>query len=262
MPQWNPDQYLKFADERTRPCRDLAARIGTDPVRRAIDLGCGPGNSTKILAERWPDAEITGLDSSADMIAAARKTMPECNWITEEIGQWAATEDRAFDVVFSNAALQWLPDHAELFPRLLERVTPGGALAVQMPGNYDAPPHELMRTMAASATWRHSFTAGRVKEWHAHDLDYYYDALAPVAARVDIWATEYLHVMAGAEAIVEWYKGTGMRPFLEALDSEAERQRFLAEYLERLRKIYEPRLDGRVLFPFRRIFLIAYKSAD
>jgi trans-aconitate 2-methyltransferase len=260
VPRWNPDQYLKFADERTQPCRDLAARIGVSTVRRAIDLGCGPGNSTAVLRDRWPDAELTGLDSSAEMIARARSAHPRDRWIAGDISDWAAANDGPFDVVFSNAALQWVEDHASLYPRLLSRVAPGGALAVQIPGNIDALPHRLMREVAASPEWSPRFPQGKPREWGHREMEFYYDALAPAAARLDLWATEYLHILPDVEAIVEWYRGTGLRPFLEAIETEAGRQEFMADYLERLRPHFAPRAAGGVLFPFRRIFLIAYRG--
>jgi len=268
MSGWNPNQYLKFAEERTQPCRDLAARIAVANVRRVIDLGCGPGNSTAVLAARWPDAEFTGLDSSAEMIERARREYPRQRWIARGISEWAAAHDGAddgagdgpFDVVFSNAALQWVDDHAAVYPRLLSHVAPGGALAIQIPGNIDALPHRLMREVAASPEWSRWFPPGSVHEWHHHEMDFYYDVLAPAAARLDLWATEYLHILTDAEAIVEWYRGTGMRPFLEVLATDGERQRFAADYLVSLRPHYLPRAAAGVLFPFRRIFLIAYKG--
>jgi len=253
MPSWNPKQYLKFAEERSRPCRDLAARVEVAAPGRIIDLGCGPGNSAEVLSARWPNAAIAGLDSSAAMIEAARAAAPQCEWRTGDIAEWAAGEDR-FDVVFSNAALQWVGDHAAVFPQLLARVAEGGALAVQVPGNYQEAQHQLMRKVARGFRLQ-------VREWHTHGLDFYYDALAPHAARLDLWATEYLHVLPNIEGIVEWYKGTGMRPYLDALASEGERERFLAEYLEGLRGIYAPSADGAVLFSFRRIFMVAYPGA-
>jgi trans-aconitate 2-methyltransferase len=261
VPGWNPNQYLKFADERTQPCRDLAARIAVSNVRRVIDLGCGPGNSTAVLRDNWPDAEFTGLDSSAEMIERARQEYPQQRWIAGDISEWAASGGERFDVVFSNAALQWVEDHATLYPRLLSRVAPGGALAVQIPGNIDALPHRLMREVAASLEWSRWFPPGNVREWHHHEMEFYYDALAPAAARLNLWATEYLHILPNPAAIVEWYRGTGLRPFLEVLESDASRQQFMADYLERLRPHFAPRAAGGVLFPFRRIFLVAYRDA-
>ena len=281
MGGWNPDQYLKFGDERTQPCRDLASRISVPQVRTVIDLGCGPGNSTRVLAERWPDAKITALDSDASMINVAIESNPRGRWITGDIAKWAAgdpsnaaaeqspeasaentraenSENELYDVVFSNAALQWLPDHATLFPQLFSHVAPGGALAMQIPSSQDRPAYRLLREMAASIGWRKWFPTGRVRTWRAHEWEFYYDLLAPLASRIDVWQTEYFHVMPGAETVVEWYRATGMRPYLAAITEDADREKFLAEYTEKIRTAYPPRPDGHVLFPFLRIFLIAY----
>lgn len=290
MAGWNPDQYLRFRDERTQPCRDLAARIGIPQVRTAIDLGCGPGNSTQVLVKRWPGAQITGLDSDTSMISAAIESLPRGRWITGDIAKWAAgkppneaaeksitpaarptqqnaanTEDalrdeaEAYDVVFSNAALQWLPDHATLYPQLFSHVAQGGALAVQIPSSQDRPAYRLLREMAASISWRKWFPSGRVRTWHAHDWEFYYDLLAPLASRIDVWLTEYFHVMPDAETIVEWYRATGMLPYLTAIGEDSDREKFAAEYTEKIRAAYKPRPDGKILFPFLRIFLIAYR---
>jgi trans-aconitate 2-methyltransferase len=162
-------------------------------------------------------------------------------------------------LIYSNAALQWVPDHATLYPELLSRVSAGGALAVQIPANIDAPAHRAMRELAASPAWREYFPAAGVREWHAHPAEFYYDLLARDASRVDIWKTEYLHVLSGVAAVVDWYRGTGLRPFLDPLPSDALRDRFQAEYLERIRPLYPERPDCRVLFPFLRLFMIAYR---
>jgi trans-aconitate 2-methyltransferase len=268
MPSWNAEQYLRFAAERTQPARDLAARIAVAAPTRVIDLGCGAGNSTAVLAERWPDAEISGLDSSPEMIAAAKRDYPDRNWAVGDIASWPNGDgrfdvtggDRRFDIVFSNAAMQWVPDHAALYPRIFRRVAPGGALAVQVPCNIGAAAHETMRAIAASPGWAARFPPGGVREWHVGDAAFYYDLLAGAAARIDLWETEYLHVMPSVDAIVEWYKGTGLRPFLEALTSDAERDAFTADYAEKLRPHYPERADGRVLFPFQRLFLVAYRA--
>lgn len=257
MPTWNPDQYLKFAGERTRPCRDLVNSIELKNPARTIDLGCGPGNSTSVLSARWPDSDITGLDSSADMIASAKERYPDKNWVAGDIDWWASEAGPKYDLVFSNAALQWLHDHETLFPKLLKRVSPGGAFAAQIPGNFDGPAHTLMRAVAATDEFRDSFKTP-VREWISYPVSLYYDALAPEVSRTDIWETEYIHVLEGAEGIVEWYKGTGLRPFLEGLPDDEARTRFLAAYLERIRCAYPERPDGKVLFPFRRIFIVAY----
>jgi trans-aconitate 2-methyltransferase len=251
MPDWSPTQYLKFSEERTRPCRDLAVRISLDRPRRIVDLGCGPGNSTEVLAERWPDAAFIGLDSSSSMIAKARSAHPHWRWMQGDIAAFAEGGEN-YDLVFSNAALQWVPDHAAVFPKLLAR---GRTLAVQMPGDWDGPAHHTMREVASGF----HFTR-EVSEWHTHEIAFYYDALAPHAAGLDLWETVYLHIMDSPEAIVEWYRGSGMRPFLEALPSDADRERFAAAYLAAIRHVYPPRPDGKVIFPFRRMFIVAYRD--
>jgi trans-aconitate 2-methyltransferase len=258
MSAWSATQYLRFADERTRPCRDLVARIGIPVARRIIDLGCGPGNSTSVLAGRWPDSELTGLDSSPEMLTAAARDYPAMHWVQGEIAGWAAGNGPLFDIVFSNAALQWVDDHAAIFPALLRHVAAGGVLAVQVPAVSDSPSQRAIRDMAASASWRGRF-GKPVADWYSESPSLYYDVLAPEASRLDIWQTEYMHVLGGPEGIVEWYRGTGLRPFLGALPTENDRTEFLAEYLERIRGAYPRRVDGRVLFPFLRTFVIAYR---
>jgi trans-aconitate 2-methyltransferase len=249
---WNPNQYLKFADERTRPCRDLAAAISLPRVERIIDLGCGPGNSTTVLAERWPDADITGLDHSTSMIEVACREQPQRRWIVRDISDWAEGESERFDLVFSNAALQWVDDHETLYPKLMKRLRPGGALAVQIPSGFNELPHRLMRELAPAKI--------KPKVWHAHEPGFYYDALAPHAVRVDVWETIYQHVLPDADAIVEWYKGTGLRPYLEAIVEDTQREQFLTAYRARIREAYTPSPDGKVLFPFRRLFVVACRG--
>ena len=259
MPTWNADQYLKFAAERTQPARDLLARIRAPRSAKVIDLGCGPGNSTTLLAERWPDAELTGLDNSMAMIDQANSDFPGRRWVVGDIAEWAGAEGEPFDVVFSNAAMQWVDDHETVYPALLRRVAPGGALATQVPANLDAPAHMQMRELASTPAWAALLPSGGVREWYVHEPEFYYDLLAAHAARLDLWVTDYIHVMDGAAGIVEWYKGTGLRPFLDALPDDAERENFLADYTDRLAEAYPAQPDGRVLFPFRRFFLVAYR---
>ena len=175
MPSWNPDQYLKFNDERTQPCRDLVMRIALAEPRRIVDLGCGPGNSTEVLAERWPRALITGVDKSAEMIAAAHNRKPGIAWERADIATWLAREPA--DLIFSNAALHWIDQLDQVVPQLLAQLAPGGALAWQVPANINAPAHRLMRKVAGSPAWRERFP-NPVREWHAHDLAFYYDLLS------------------------------------------------------------------------------------
>jgi trans-aconitate 2-methyltransferase len=256
MPSWNADQYLRFASERTRPCRDLIAAIRLDEPRNIIDLGCGPGNSTAVLAERWPNAEIAGLDSSEAMIAAARKDLPGRTFAVGDITSWAPGS--FFDVIFSNAALQWVDDHAALYPRLFEYVAEGGAFAAQVPCNQNAPAHEVMREVARRPEFR-AYFQNDVRSWHVHEPAFYYDVFAPHVTNVDIWTTEYLHILPNAAAIVEWYKGTGLRPFLDRLPDVSIRTRFLEAYEEAIGAAYPARADGRVILPFQRLFVIAYR---
>jgi trans-aconitate 2-methyltransferase len=257
MPTWDSAQYLKFGDERTQPAVDLAHRIGLAAPARAIDLGCGPGNSTAVLARRWPGAALSGLDSSDAMIAAARRDFPQWTWSVGDIAGWQG-DGQSYDLVFSNAALQWVPDHARLLPRLLDRVAPGGALAVQVPANIDAPAHRLMREIGGSGRWRARF-ARAPREWHVESAEFYYETLAPQSSRVDLWFTDYLHVMDSSDAIVEWYRGTGLRPWLDALSDTSAREAFLAEYRAEIARAFPARSNGRVLFPFRRFFFVAYR---
>lgn len=254
MPTWDADLYLRFADERARPARDLIVRIELPNPRRIVDLGCGPGNSTVLLHERWPDAELVGLDNSPEMIAAAKGAHPRWTWLQADISHWQA--DTPFDLVFSNAALHWTPDHSRLFPHLLRQASPSGVLAVQMPVISYSPVHQLIFAIADDAAWRsrmvHARTAIQVQS-----AGFYYDLLRPLSRRLDLWETEYLHVMDGPEAILEWIRGTGLRPFLEALQTQTERQEFLDRLLSGVAQAYPPQQDGRVLFPYRRLFLIA-----
>ena len=253
MQGWDAGQYLRFADERTRPALDLLARLDLAPPRRAIDLGCGPGNSTALLRERWPDAEIAGLDSSPDMLAAARRDYPGIDFIAGDIAEWAPAEP--CDLVFSNAALQWVGDHARLLPRLLAAVAPGGALAVQMPRNHDFETHALMRRVAAEGPWRDRLAGARDPS-PVRPPEFYYDCLAPLSGRVVLWETNDIQVMNGIDAIVAWLHGTGLRPFLARLDP-AEQPLFLARYQALLAGAFPSRADGKILLPYPRLFFIA-----
>ncbi len=259
MPTWNPQQYGAFLDSRTRPSSDLVQRLQHLKPHRIVDLGCGPGNSTVVCAKQWPDAAIIGIDNSPDMIAAATTAYPDRSWKVDDIGAWASTPpdpDAPVDLIFSSAALQWVPNHAMLFPQLIGKLAPGGALAAQMPA-YEAPPNRIMREMAAAPHWRDHFPDGRSDEWLNHPLPFYYDALAPIAKWLDLWSTEYLQIVKTVDGIVEWYKGTGLRPYLDRIPNEPDRHCFLAEFRDRLEPYYPRARNGQVLFPFRRIFIVA-----
>ena len=256
MTSWDPGEYMRFGDERTRPSVDLAARIAVESPANVIDLGCGPGNSTRVLRARWPLAHIVGLDSSADMIEAARAEAPDQEWLLAGIEDWVATE--AFDVVFSNAALQWVPDHRALVGRLFAGVACGGALAFQIPSATFAAVQTLIRGVALDGPWALRM-AGPLGELTMEAPGVYYDHLAPLARSLDIWETEYFHVMDSAPAIVDWIASTGLRPFLAALQSDDETRDFLDELRSRVASTYPARCDGRVLFPFKRTFVVAYR---
>ncbi|HUO91244.1 MAG TPA: trans-aconitate 2-methyltransferase [Rhizomicrobium sp.] len=249
---WNPRTYLAFADERTRPAAELLARIPDEAPSRVIDLGCGPGNSTALLRARWPLATIEGLDSSPDMLEQAKKAGVEAGWIEADVATWRAVVP--YDVIYSNATYQWLGDHPALLPRLMAFVKPGGTFAFQVPYNMDAPSHALMRETAADGPW--SAKLVHVREVAVLAPAEYYAVLKPHAASVDIWETEYLHVLTGDDAVYHWVSGTGLRPFVQAL-AGAERDAFIAAYKQKLHAAYPPRPDRTTLFPFRRLFAVA-----
>jgi trans-aconitate 2-methyltransferase len=253
MARWDDEQYLKFADERTRAAVELLARVPTASAREVVDLGCGPGNSTALLAARWPDAHITGVDNSPDMLERARKDLPAHDWVEADVAAWRANVPP--DVLFANAVLQWLPDHEQLIPRLFAQLAPGAVLAVQMPYNQQEPSHRLMREVPEpfAPHVQNARALSRVSS-----PAFYYDLLAPHAAHVDVWRTTYEHVMADPSAIVEWVKGTGLRPYLEALP-DALRVEYLAHYKRGIDQAYPRRSDGKRLFSFPRLFIVAVK---
>lgn len=255
MAQWDPAQYLKFEDHRARPPVDLIARVDLTAPGDLLDLGCGAGNVTRLLASRFPDRSIVGVDSSPEMLERARSALPSARFIQADIARF--TPDAPLALIFSNAALHWVPDHAALFPALLARLAPGGVLAVQMPKNHAAPSHTLVLDVAqASPAPIRSKIEAAFRSSPVASAELYYDLLAPRAASVDIWETEYLHILEGDNAVVEWTKGTALRPVLDALDP-AESAAFLTEYSRRIALAYPSSPDGKTLFRFRRLFLVA-----
>ncbi len=257
MTDWSPEQYLKFGRERTQPSIDLAAKIGVDSAKSILDVGCGPGNSTQVLRRRWPHAEITGLDSSSEMIEKARETFPPGKWIVGDASK--LDREERYDIVFSNAALQWVPDHDALIPRLFSHVRPSGAMAVQVPANGRSALHRALLSVSRRPRW-HGPTAGCRRLMHYHGPEYYYGLLQPLAARVELWETIYYHVLSDHLELLEWYKGSGMRPYLESLPDESARSAFGDEVLDACRPFYPVRKHGGIIYPFRRIFFIAYAS--
>ncbi len=254
---WDPAQYLKFADQRLRPGFDLLARIGDLVDGPICELGCGTGAHTRAIAGRWPGRRVIGIDGSAEMLAKAAATPAPIEWIEADIRDWSTADQPA--LIFSNATLQWLDEHSRLFPRLMRQLAPGGVLAVQMPRNFDAPSHVLMRTTAADGPW-----AERLRPLLRPDPvaapEVYYDLLAPLAAGgLDLWQTEYLHLLRGEGSespVLAWVRGTALRPLLDPLTA-SERSEFARRFDAALKDAYPPRPDGTVLFPFRRLFLVA-----
>jgi len=251
---WSARQYLKFEDERTRPPRDLLAQVPLQSPRRAIDLGCGPGNSTELIIARYPQAEVIGLDSSPDMLRRARERLASCAFVQADISSWSPPERT--DLLFANAVFQWVPDHPAVLRRLLEALPRGGVLAVQMPDNIDEPALALMREVAASGPWAGDLALAAAARDDLPRPGDYYDLLRPLATHLDIWHTVYNHVMAGPQAIVEWFRGSALRPFLSALD-EDQRSRFVADYTARIAEAYPARFDGKALLRFPRLFIVA-----
>ena len=250
--RWDPSQYSRFARERLQPGIDLVSHLPEVPARRVVDLGCGTGELTELLASRFPNAvEVTGIDNSEAMLAKARSRLGRARYEWGDIATWRPREK--VDVLFSNAVYQWLPDHHALFRRLIDFIAVGGVFAAQMPRNFAAPSHSMMRELAESPPY-----AGRVDLLSEPVLspELYYNILSPLSADVQIWETEYLHVLEGDDPVFEWTRGTALLPVYAGLQGQ-ELDAFLAEYKARLRSAYPRRSDGKTLFPFRRIFLVA-----
>jgi trans-aconitate 2-methyltransferase len=254
MADWNAELYLKFADERTRAARDLLARVPLDAPQSVYDLGCGPGNSTALLIERYPDAHITGVDTSPDMLETARKAHPRYAFEEGDVTTWRP--GRPADLLFANAVFQWIPEHPNVFKTLCQSLVPGGALAVQMPDNRDEPVHVLMREVAADKRWAAKLEGAARSTLPS--VQFYYDILKPECRAVDIWKTIYFHPLDGAPAIVQWVKATGLKPFLDRLDP-GEQAAFIDLYTERLAEAYPASVDGKSLLRFPRLFFVAIR---
>lgn len=250
---WDPTQYLKFGDHRLRPALDLLARIDADDPATVYDLGCGTGNVTRLIGQRWPAARTTGIDSSDEMLARARKESPEITWQRGDLDTWSPTTPA--DIIYSNAALHWIDGHATVFPALVQALKPGGTLAVQMPRNFSAPSHTSITKAALEGPWRATLEP-LLRPTPTAEPAFYYDVLAPLVQSLDIWETEYLQVLEGPDPVKEWTKGTWLRPLLDALDGPNQIA-FEAAYAALVRDAYPRRGDGRTLFPFRRLFIIA-----
>jgi trans-aconitate 2-methyltransferase len=251
---WNPSLYMKFEDERMLAARDLLARVPLASAASVYDLGCGPGNSAELLARRFPDAEITGLDTSEAMLVHARARAPKARFVKRDIADWAPSEP--LQLIFANAALHFLPDHHTLFPRLAAALAPGGVLAVQMPSTARESSHALMRMVAAEGAWSSRLVPVAKTQPLIAEFEDYYEWLRPLASRVDLWMTTYVHAFDGPQGIADWFAGSALQPFLERL-SDDERCAFLARYRDGLREAYPARSDGRVLLAYPRLFIVA-----
>jgi trans-aconitate 2-methyltransferase len=260
---WDPGQYLRFADERSRPFFDLLGRVRAEDPGLVADLGCGPGQLTATLADRWPDAEVRGIDSSAEMIEAARELRPSgghgsegrLSFAVADVRQWQP--ERPADVIVCNAVLQWVPDHLRLLTRWAGMLSDAGWLAFQVPGNFDQPSHVVLREMARSDRWRSLLSDVSLNRQAADPADYL-DLLARSDCDVDAWETTYLHVLHGEDPVLDWYKGTGLRPVISALPPGLAAE-FVADYGARIREAYPAAPYGTVL-PFRRVFVVARRS--
>jgi len=250
---WDPAQYLKFAGHRLRPAIDLLSRIDADKPTEVYDLGAGTGNVTRLMKDRWPDAHVTGVDDSQEMLAKAAAAAPAIDWERADLATWRPA--RRADVIYSNAALHWIVGHERLFAELVGALAPAGVLAVQMPRNFSAPSHTSIAEAARSGPWRARLEP-LLRPVPVGEPAFYFDLLAPRVAELDIWETEYQQVLEGDNPVKEWTKGTWLTPLLDAL-AEPERSEFEAAYGALVARAYPPRADGRTLFPFRRLFIVA-----
>ena len=253
--QWNPELYLRFQRERTQPSIDLVSRIEIDTPRAIIDVGCGPGNSTNVLANRWPGSELTGVDSSEEMTAKASRDYPDRRWIHADVRDLPS--EPAYDLVYSNAALQWIPDHEMLIPHLYGMIRGSGALAVQIPLAEEMPVRQAIRTVAAGARWRELMSG--ISGLVVGSAGFYYDLLASVTRDLVIWQTAYIHEMESHASIVTMLESTALRPYLSRIDDQSDRDEFLREVTDEVKATYHAQKNGRVLFPFHRLFFIAYR---
>ncbi|MBI3438659.1 MAG: methyltransferase domain-containing protein [Proteobacteria bacterium] len=256
MSAWDPDVYLKFGGERTRAAADLLARVPLSAPKHIVDLGCGPGNSTALIASRYPNADILGVDSDEAMLAKARAEHVQARFEPGDFETW--TPHQAPDLIYTNAALHWAADPLAVAARLFQSLAPGGALALQVPQNFDKPSHVAMRAAAQDGPWAEKLRdAFQPLMLGAQD---YAGALAPLGAKLDVWSTAYLHILEGEDAVLKWISGSALRPYFARLRGN-ERTGFEADLAARLRRAYPPEIDGRTYFPFHRVFAIASKGA-
>ena len=258
MSDWKPNLYLTFEKERTQPSIDLVMRIDNENPKKIIDIGCGPGNSTNVLRMRWSEAEIIGMDSSEPMIEQAKKNYDNINWICVDASQ-NLSELGLFDIVFSNAAIQWISDQHLIIPNLFHILNKGGLLAVQVPCTKNMSIHTELKKLVSTVKWEKHFNS-LSSTYSIHTADFYYDILSSLSQQIDLWETDYYHIMNCHQDIVKWYSGSGLRPYLDCLTNENVKAEFISDYESVLKNSYPLQKDNKVLFPFTRIFFTAHKA--
>jgi trans-aconitate 2-methyltransferase len=256
---WSAAQYLKFNAERTRPSRDLLEQVPLKSPKHVVDLGCGPGNSTEVLVSHYPESKVVGMDSSPDMIAKAKATLPGVEFALGDLTTYRP--EGSVDLFFSNAVFQWLTadDRIRVIKNLFEAQAPGGVFAFQVPDNFNEPSHEAMRSVASTGPWAETLEPLQPARDQFQSPQELYDELCPLSSSLNIWHTYYQHVLENHEAVVEWVKGTGLRPFIDPLGPE-QKEQFLDEYLQRVKKLYPASRDGKVLLRYPRLFLVAVRK--
>lgn len=263
MADWNSEQYLKFKAQRTQPAIDLASKIivekPTEEPFEIIDIGCGPGNSTRVLKDRFPSAHIIGSDYSDNMLKAAMENVPECEFIKLDAGGDLSEFKGKFDVVFSNACIQWIPEHKRLIPSLFSMLKKGGALAVQIPVQFEEAIHKIIESTVASEKWRGKITDPRI--FHTLSDGEYFDILSELTSDFEMWRTVYFHRMPSVESIIEWYRSTGLKPYLESLSGD-DAEEFIGEIGAALEKEYQKQKNGEIIFRFPRLFFTAKKEHE
>lgn len=250
MAHWNPNAYLQFNQERLRPALDLLNQIPLETPKRVVDLGCGPGNVTQILKQRWPECDLIGIDSSQDMLAKAKEADPSITWQEGDVQNWEAEEP--VDLIYSNACFHWLGDHETLFPHLMKQLKSQGVLAVQMPNNFSEPTHRLIADVLGPD---HPLAPG----FPVHKPAHYYEWLAPYSASINLWESRYMHVLEGDNPVADWTKGAALRPVLDGLQNKEACAEFEQAYRQKIKSAYPQMENGKTLLPFKRFFMICTK---
>lgn len=256
MPIWSSEQYNKFIKERTQPSIDLVEKINTENPKNIIDIGCGPGNSTKILSDRFPNAHIIGADNSSDMIENAKSSYPDCEFILFDANKDFDTMNRKYDIVFSNACIQWIPNHHVLLKNMIDVLNDGGTLAIQTPMNYHEPIHIIISELVNSKKWKDKIKKPRI--FHNLTPSAYFDLLSEISTDFSMWETVYYHKMPSHTSIMDWYKGTGLRPYLAVLN-KTDAADFESDVYNEVVKAYPKQSSGEIIFRFPRLFFTAIK---